>query len=286
MEDYPFTWFKSLGSPREVEEWLDRVFANASWLQLFPIVKVENLVAPTFDHYLILLNREHVTRVWVPKRTFEFENAWCVELGIHDIVSYSWSSSAGMSVTERLQHCASDLSRWSKITQHGLMDEIVNCCKELNRCRDQGSATDLNRLTSLRKKMTRLMIQEDKYWRQHAKPHCYRDGDLKTKFFHASSTSHKKVNHIISLENDVGVRVTDEQGLCQIAKGYFAELFLENNSSHTPVIDIIESVVSEEDNDFLTSPFQIQVFKEAMYFMHPDKCLRPNGFNPGFLQHF
>ena len=57
MERYPFTWFKILGTPRAVEERLDCALANASWLQLFKMTKVENLVAPTSDDYLILLNR-------------------------------------------------------------------------------------------------------------------------------------------------------------------------------------------------------------------------------------
>ena len=247
---------------------------------------MENLVAPTADHYPILLTREPVTRVWVPKRTFKFENAWCVEPGIHDVVSDSWLSSAGMPITEKLDHCASDLTSWSKTTRNGLKEEIAECRKELNRCRDQGATADPNRLSSLRRKMTQLMIQKDKYWRQRAKTHWYRDGDLNTNFFHASATSRKKVNRILSLENDAGIHVTDERGLYQLAKGYFEELFLENHSDRVPVLAAIDSVVSVEDNDFLTAPFQVQEFKEAMYSMHPDKCPGPDGFNPGFFQKF
>jgi len=169
MEGYPFTWFKSLGTPRAVEERLDRAFANASWFQLFPNAKVKNLVSSASDHYPILLTREPITRVWVPKRTFKLENAWYVEPGIHDIVSDCWLSSAGMPITERLDHCASDLTSLSKTTRNGLKEEIVDCRKELNRCRDQGAAANPNRLSSLRKKITQLMIQEDKYWRQREK---------------------------------------------------------------------------------------------------------------------
>jgi len=109
------------------------------------------------------------------------------------------------------------------------------------------------------------------------KSHWYCDGDLNTKFFHASTTSRKKINRIHSLENDVVVRVTDGHGLCQLAKGYFEELFLESNSDCAPVLEAIENVVSEEDNVCLTAPFQVQEFKKAMYSMHPDKCPGPDG---------
>jgi len=102
-----------------------------------------------------------------------------------------------LQVTDKLVVCANDLSSWNKANRKGR--------RELNSCRGQGAADDPNTLTNLQKCMMQLMIQEDKYWRQRAKTHWYRDGDLNTKFFHASATSRKKVNCINIMENDVGV---------------------------------------------------------------------------------
>jgi hypothetical protein len=107
-----------------------------------------------------------------------------------------WLSSTGMQVVEKLEVCVNDLNSWSKAHNNGLKQEIENCRRDLNRCSSQGAAVDPSMLTNLRKRMTQLMIQEDKYSRQRAKTHWYRDGDLNTKFFHASTTSRKKVNHI------------------------------------------------------------------------------------------
>lgn len=84
----------------------------------------------------------------------------------------------------------------------------------------------------------------------------------------------------------MGVQVSDEQGMCQVAKGYFETLFLESNITCAPVVNIIEKVVSDDDNVLLTTPFQSHEFKDAMFSMHPDKCHGPDGFNPGFFQHF
>ena len=61
------------------------------------------------------------------------------------------------------------------------------------------------------------------------------------------------------------------------AKNYFEELFEEN---------LLDQVIDNEDNDQLTAPFCIEDFKEAMFSMQPDKCPGPDGFNPGFNQHF
>jgi hypothetical protein len=57
--------------------------------------------------------------------------------------------------------------------------------------------------------MTQLWLQDDAYWRQRAKKLWYKDGDRNTKFFHASATTRKKANRIMSLEDDNGAKVTN-----------------------------------------------------------------------------
>ena len=61
MKGYLYTWFKSLGTPKAVEVKLDRALANADWFHMFPNVTVENLVAPTSDHYPLLLKKGGVS---------------------------------------------------------------------------------------------------------------------------------------------------------------------------------------------------------------------------------
>jgi len=56
VEGYPFTWFKSLGRPRAVEERLDRALSYNLWFNIFPEASIESLLAPAFDHYPILIN--------------------------------------------------------------------------------------------------------------------------------------------------------------------------------------------------------------------------------------
>lgn len=80
---------------------------------------------------------EPIHRIWVPRKNFMFENAWCVAQGITDIVSESWLSSAGMQVVEILQHSANDLGSWSKANDNGLKQEIDDCRQW--RCQDPGS---------------------------------------------------------------------------------------------------------------------------------------------------
>jgi len=71
-----------------------------------------------------------------------------------------------------------------------------------------------------------------------------------------------------------------------VAKNYFFDLFQRKISVMEPVLSIIMRTITNEDNIHLTTPFNREEFREAIFSMHPNKCLGPDGFIPGFYQHF
>lgn len=56
----------------------------------------------------------------------------------------------------------------------------------------------------LRSKLDSLLAQEERFWRQRAKVFWMRDGDMNTKFFHATATSRKQKNKISKLHDEEG----------------------------------------------------------------------------------
>lgn len=76
---------------------------------------------------------------------------------------------------------------------------------------------------ALRVALCSLLIQEDAFWRQRAKTHWLRDGDLNTKFFHVAASSRRKVNIITSLIDSNNILVKDEEKLV-VAKDNFSNL--------------------------------------------------------------
>jgi len=79
MNGYEFTWFKSLGTVRAVEEKLDRALVNSSWYNLFPDAALECLTNTSSDHYPLLLNCKVFENVHRNPQRFKFENAWLAE---------------------------------------------------------------------------------------------------------------------------------------------------------------------------------------------------------------
>lgn len=189
-------------------------------------------------------------------------------------------------IVEKLELCSVDLSIWNQNHFQQLMKEINDCRKQIEVLRVQVDSSNIAWFNNLRNRMNRLLIQEDAFWRQMAKTHWLRDGDLNTKFFHAAATSRKKMNIINSLVDSNNVCVTDEEQFCAVAKNYFNTLFIPQVSDTTPVIAAIHESITVEDNNSLTVPFVIDEFKAAVFSMKPAKCAGPDSFNPGFFQKF
>lgn len=152
MEGYPFIWFKSLGTPRVIEEKLDRALANNSWMKMFPDAKLKNLVAPSSYHFPILLDRTLVAWSHRIKRSFKFENAWRIEDGLNEVVHNSWLRSAGNNVINKLSACAEDMTHWSKTHCNKLQINIEKCQNHPSRSCGINGIQDEAQFDNLRKK--------------------------------------------------------------------------------------------------------------------------------------
>jgi len=153
VEGYPFTWFISLGTPRAVEERLDRALVTNSWFNFFPNAIVETLVAPASDHYPIHVTVAPTPRHYVSKRNFRYENAWHLEPGFQDFVTNSWQEHSLHNIIPKLSYCAEDMSVWRKSHCHKLKIDIEDCRKRLQETRVRSSGEDQVRMFELRKRM-------------------------------------------------------------------------------------------------------------------------------------
>lgn len=141
------------------------------WFELFPNATLENLVAPTLDHYPIMLNRTPVVRPHLTKRNFRFENAWKLEPGFNKMVKECWHTYSEAFLLPRQHRCAEEMVEWSKHNCKKLKLEIEECRHKLNLARSSCTSEEQLQLTVLHKRMNRLLAQDDAYWRQRAKTH-------------------------------------------------------------------------------------------------------------------
>lgn len=139
MEGHPFTWEKSRGTERWVEERLDRVCVNDSWRSLFPLHKVVNLIAPTSDHSAIYLQ----VHVWRPVQRgcrFRFENAWLREEGCGKVVEDCWKNNGHLDIFQKIEVCANELTSWGKKMVSQFEERIKQCRQRMDRFKGHSDA--------------------------------------------------------------------------------------------------------------------------------------------------
>ncbi|KAL2930752.1 Triosephosphate isomerase [Bienertia sinuspersici] len=114
---YEYTWSNNRSGRENVQERLDRFFANNSWKNIFPGSYVSHLSKRRSDHIPILMNVKGPTQKSTRKKRrkiFRFEEKWVRDESINDIIESAWNMHGD--VKEKISQTASKLSTWSKAT--------------------------------------------------------------------------------------------------------------------------------------------------------------------------
>jgi exonuclease III len=285
LEGYQYTWFKSLGTTRALEERLDRAMHTHTWSLMFPAARLINLVAATSDHSPILLKLENEPHIH-PKRSFRFENSWLLDNSLVDMITSNWPYYPATNIPQKLKYCIGDMEAWSKENSPNFRETANKLRRELELIRSTHDHLSDASITNVQNKLSNVLLQEDRYWKQRAKVYWLTDGDKNSKFFHASASARKKRNAIKKLRDTNDILVKDQTGLCNIAQSYFQNLFVPNHGDHAPIVATISQRVTDIDNEMLIAPFTEEEFRQAAFSMHPDKSPGPDGLNPGFYRKF
>lgn len=285
---YHFTWSRSLGTPNTVEERLDRGLANRIWLDRFPGPLTKNISAPISDQCPIVL-MINPTNQRGPTRLFRFENKWCLDPTLPDIVRDCWTNLEQVNILEKLTATSESLMVWashldsnSKLQKKWLEGKIQHLL-------GRRDARAIHVLLEAKRELANLLQREEIHWRQRAKQFWLKDGDRNSKFFNAMASARRKVNTILRHQRDDGSWTTNTSSLhTVVVKEYFQNLFSTSNRDidFSQVLQRLEPIVDEGRNFELTKPFEIDEFKEALFQMHPDKSPGPGCFNPCFYQKF
>ncbi|GAU38028.1 hypothetical protein TSUD_395880 [Trifolium subterraneum] len=204
------------------------------------------------------------------------------EPDLEDVVVEGWGGRENLEVVDRVTRCANKLQRWGKRKRVRFKDEIDECVKLRG---NQDGEVSLQ-YQELSEKHATLLIQEEGYWKQRAKMHWLKEGDMNTRFFHMSATARSKKKKVTKLVADNGTEAHTQEELCEVAKNYFDNLFKPRDGDHDPILNLIHPRVTDDNNFFLTVPITKVEIQHALFQMHPDKSPGPDGFNPAFYQRF
>uniref|UniRef100_A0A803NT91 Reverse transcriptase n=1 Tax=Cannabis sativa TaxID=3483 RepID=A0A803NT91_CANSA len=245
------------GSRNWIEVRLDRALVNNAWSQLFQGASLLNLEISSSDHYPIFLEPE-LNHCYPPNRKFKFENAWLKEPMCFEIVRDCWESGSDDSLPSKLARCADKLSIWGKEVTENFKVRISRCKKETQRLADKRDTASIQRHKEVKEELFHVLDQRESFWKLRSKQLWLKEGDHNSSYFHKAVTTRKRLNKIVTLKNDNGVRVGWDNGLAQVMIDYFSTLFQASNSTCQEVVDSVNSSVP----NFVHEELRMAVSKE------------------------
>lgn len=280
---HQFTWEMGRGTDAWTEVRLDRALITASWLQLFPSVKLYNLEGSTSDHNPILLIPESVSKMG-GHRSFRFENAWLTEPMCKQVVMDSWETAAHNDIQSKIKYCGKNLQEWGKEITGKFSSRIKACRLEMKRLRKCRDIVSVQKYKDSKSDLIRILEQREIFWRQRSKQLWLHSGDKNSRYFHASASARRRTNQITQLKNSQGQWVSWDDGLADHITEQFKHLFTATRTNWQEVVECIDTRISAEQNADLLKEVSEEEVKTALFQMDPDKAPGPDGMTPAFYQ--
>ena len=121
------------------------MFVTETWLCIFPLCKLTNLVAGVSDHSPNPSNTM-VANQPQRKRRFRFENAWLMEEEFQQTVKNNWDSSGGSDIISRLGVCLRSMDAWGKKFAKKFRSQIDPCKTKLQKTRANTSGETVHEI--------------------------------------------------------------------------------------------------------------------------------------------
>ncbi|VFQ88669.1 unnamed protein product, partial [Cuscuta campestris] len=285
-----FTWSSNRSNGRVMRR-LDRVLVNNKMLEEFEDISIMHLSKTSSDHKPLLLQCKKEPLGGL--KPFRFLDAWLNHPTFLKVVTDSWD----------------------KTNQHGGMEGLARKLKELKgHIKERNTKTFGNIFSKLKgAEQTAIQAQENfekdpspanreqenkakaqlilatdyelSYWKQKANIKWMEEGDCNSKFFHAFVKGRRAKNQIRRIVDIQGKEHTDREVIHNMAIDYYNNLFnSKKDIVTTPVLDYLETVITQEDNAKLSKIPTAEEIREAVWSINPNSAPGPDGFNGSFFR--
>ncbi|XP_059310656.1 uncharacterized protein LOC132062015 [Lycium ferocissimum] len=255
-----FTWCHHRCPAERVWKRLDRALINQKLMMNFPDSTVTHLVQTGSDHALSLL---------------------MLKTPIIDIVQQAWDEHVEGSPMWRfhmkLKATCKKLSWWS----NNILGDIFEATKTKEKqvadleeiCLQENSGENMEKYNEANAKLIRHYKQEESFWRQTSGIKWHAEGDLNTKFFHYVISSKRQRLKLNKIKNSL--------------VKFYEHIFTDDNVNRDMfMVQILPSLVTNEDNDNLCDIPSMQELKDIVFSMSTDSAPGPNDMSGLFYRHW
>ncbi|KAH9704682.1 reverse transcriptase domain-containing protein [Citrus sinensis] len=152
----------------------------------------------------------------------------------------------------------------------------MGCKRRMGLLRGKQDDGSLTQFTEARSLYNELLQSHEVYWKQRSKILWLKEGDMNSKYFHATASTRKRVNTIGKLRNGQDLWCTRPEEVNEIIAGYFNNIFIFDRGSCPEVIQCVNPKISAAQNHSLLEPFTAADVRDAIFSMHPDKSSGPD----------
>ncbi|EOY13172.1 Uncharacterized protein TCM_031702 [Theobroma cacao] len=121
-------------------------------------------------------------------------------------------------------------------------------------------------------------------WQQKSKVDWIKFGDSNSKFYHGIVKGRQRRKKIVTLKRDDGSWCYDQEELKRMAIHYYLNLYTDDGIS-TQLPENLDWWLDVNVKEELSKPITLQVVKNALFDMNPNKSLSFDGFPTGFFRY-
>lgn len=174
------------------------------------------------DHRIVIVNDGSGKHLTLRNCRFNYQVAWSLEEGFHDIVHQAWNSANWQDGATKF---AATASKWSREVLGSIPRKkqiLIRRLEGIDIAMQSNPHQGLRRLQSkLWVKYLKVINQEELIWFQKARCKWLAFGDKNTRFFHQLAKAKKRRRWIDSLQNISGEwLITQEDLKCEVVS-YF-----------------------------------------------------------------
>ncbi|KAF3776962.1 putative ribonuclease H protein [Nymphaea thermarum] len=243
------------------------------------------------DHNPILLSiskRRVITWGSTPFRHFQY---WRELPGYSEQVESAWAvdtrGCAMIKLIHKLEATRDKLKAWCKGGANNLPNLIGKLKSNIILCQtlsERGQSEAVEQECNLKRELTKLLILEERLWRQKARIKWMREGDLNPKFFQGIANGRRRRNRIAAILHE-GRTLTDMPDLFSAGTSFFVALLgTSHGDGCLPQSLAPGSKVSLEENAELLKSTTYAEIKWAVMKVDKDSAPGPDGFGNGFFQ--
>ena len=108
-----------------------------------------------------------------------------------EVVKENWFSSVEMPIQSKIAKCGSDLFWWGDHLSHEFCNRILECKRMMGSLWGKLDDDSMTQFTEVRSMYNELLHSHEVHWKQMSKLLWLKEGDMNSKYFHATTLTRK-----------------------------------------------------------------------------------------------